>query len=146
MGSVPEDGCDKRDWKPQPAIMVHSPATLPMCDQLESRMVLNGPTHCSLNARRSQSPNNNRYGATSKPGPLFLPPLNVSGGGGLKGGTSGPQSLTQTLPCHPPPPSHPPVFPHLKTGLHKPMIPKPPPPAVKPLLPATKSKQGPALQ
>ncbi|KAF7646874.1 hypothetical protein LDENG_00181100 [Lucifuga dentata] len=145
-GSVPEPGSNKRDRRPLPAVMVQTPATLPICDQLESRMVLNGPAHFPLNARGNQSPNNIRCGATGKPSSLLPPPPNISGGG-LRGGTSEAPCLTQSPSCHPPPPAHPPLSPHLKTGPHsKSTIPKPPPPALKPPLPVAKPKQGPALQ
>ncbi|KAG7238971.1 hypothetical protein INR49_030312 [Caranx melampygus] len=123
--SIQEPGNDKRDWRPL-ASSVQSPATLPICDQLETRMLLNGPAHCSLNTGGSQSLGNNHHGMMSnlrtKPA---LPTPNVGG---------------STI--------HPPVSPLLKPG-HKSGVFKPPPPTVKPPIPAavSKSKQsGTALQ
>ncbi|XP_074473579.1 SH3 domain-binding protein 2 isoform X3 [Sebastes fasciatus] len=133
-------GIDKRDWRPVPSLSVQYPATLPFCDQLESRMVLNGPAHCSLNAGGSQSVGFKHQGVMSnhrsKPS---LPPQYNTGGSNLRPVMSDSLSLNKTFPSHPPLPGHPPHSPLLK--LHnKPAIPKPPPPTVKPPLPAPKSK------
>ncbi|XP_041816127.1 SH3 domain-binding protein 2 isoform X2 [Chelmon rostratus] len=136
---------DKRDWRNLPAISVQSPATLPICDQLETRMVLNGPTHCPLNAVGSQSLGNNHHGLMSnhrsKPSPPPSHSANI-GGSLLRSTMSSSLSLNQMSLSHPPPSGHPPLSPPLKPGLHsKPGVPKPPPPTVKPQLPAAKSKQ-----
>ncbi|XP_068588575.1 SH3 domain-binding protein 2 isoform X2 [Cebidichthys violaceus] len=134
--------CDKRDWRPMPAVTVQSPATLLIRDQLETRMVLNGPAHCSLNAEGSKSVGNNHHGPMSnyrsKPS---LPPQYNMGGSSLKPVMSDSLSLSKMSFSHPPLPGHPPLSPLLKPGLHnKPVPPKPPPPTVKPPLPAAKSK------
>ncbi|XP_028274473.1 SH3 domain-binding protein 2 isoform X2 [Parambassis ranga] len=119
---------DKKDWRPLPAMLIQSPATLPICDQLDTRMALNGPAHFS---GVSQSLGNNNY--RSK---LNLPPPQSANSGGSNISLNQPPSSHPHLPGHPPPPS-----PLLKAGLHnKPAVPKPSPPAVKPPLPAGKSK------
>ncbi|XP_070844408.1 SH3 domain-binding protein 2 [Chaetodon trifascialis] len=133
---------DKRDWRNLPAISIQSPATLPICDQLETRMILNGPMHCTLNAAGSQSLSNNYHGMMSnhRSKPSLPPSHSANIGSPLRSTMS--LSLNQTSPSHPPLPGHPPLSPPLKTGLHsKPGAPKPPPPSVKPQLPAAKSKQ-----
>ncbi|KAM9734624.1 LOW QUALITY PROTEIN: SH3 domain-binding protein 2 [Menidia menidia] len=112
-------GAERRDWKPHPVLPVHSPATLPICDQLEARLALSGPVHTG----GGQSLGNNCH--RSKPS-LPLPPPAPPGG---------------------PFPPKPPVSPLLKGGLPcKPGIPKPAPPQFKPPLPSAKSKQGTHLQ
>ncbi|XP_031711645.1 SH3 domain-binding protein 2 isoform X2 [Anarrhichthys ocellatus] len=132
--SVGGPGNDKRDWRPMPAVSVQSPATLLICDQLETRMVLNSPAHCSLIAGGSKSVGN----PCSKPS---LPPQYNIGGSFLRLVTSDSPSLSKTSCSHPPLPGHPPLSPLLKPGLHnKPVPPKPPPPTVKPPLPSAKSK------
>ncbi|KAM7393277.1 hypothetical protein PAMA_008095 [Pampus argenteus] len=137
-------GHDKKDRPPQ-ALQVLSPATLPVCDQLETRLILNGPAHGSLNVGGRQSLGNNHHSVMSnnrsKPS-LPIPPLMSIGGSIHKPVMSDSLSITQTPPCHPPMPSHASLSPLLKPGLHnKPAIPKPPPPAYKPQLPAAKPKQ-----
>uniref|UniRef100_UPI0037E70D1D SH3 domain-binding protein 2 isoform X2 n=1 Tax=Semicossyphus pulcher TaxID=241346 RepID=UPI0037E70D1D len=124
-------GGPRTDKWPLPAISVLSPATLPICDKLESRMVLNGPAHASLTTGRSQSiGNSNGMNFLSKPA---LPPPHSPNMGGSSPRLVTSDSLTS---------SNPPLSPLLKTGFHnKPAVPKPPPPAFKPPLPAAKSKQ-----
>ncbi|XP_036973646.1 SH3 domain-binding protein 2 isoform X2 [Acanthopagrus latus] len=130
------------DRRVLPAVSIHSPATLPICDQLESRMVLNGPAHCALNAGGTQSLGNHRI-KPSLPPPH---PVNV-GGAPHRPAVSNTLSLIQTLSSHPPLPGQPPHSPLPRTGLHnKPAMPKPPPPSAKPPLPAVKSKPGAPLQ
>ncbi|XP_045923380.1 SH3 domain-binding protein 2 isoform X1 [Micropterus dolomieu] len=137
--SVGGIGNDKRDWRPLPATSVQSPATLPICNQLETRMVLNGPIHSSLNAGGSQSLGNNHHGLISNH--RSKPSIPTPHSANLLG------SLNQTSSIHPPLPSHPPVSPLLKTGLHnKPGTHKPPLPTAKPTLPGAKSKPGTPLQ
>ncbi|XP_042365155.1 SH3 domain-binding protein 2 isoform X2 [Plectropomus leopardus] len=135
VASVGGAGSDRRDWRPLPAVSVQSPATLPICDQLESRMVLNGPTHQPLNAAGSKSLGNSHHMVISiprsKPG---LPSHANIAGSNLR-----PTTADSLSPNHKPP-SHPPLSPLL--GLHnKPGLSKPPPPTVKPPLPAAKYKQ-----
>ncbi|XP_035847555.1 SH3 domain-binding protein 2 isoform X2 [Sander lucioperca] len=130
VASVGGPGNERRDWRPLPGLSVQTPATLPICDQLESRMVLNGPAHRSLNALGSQSMGSNHHSKPSLP-----PQLNI-GGANLRPVMSDTLSLNKT------PPGHPPLSPLLKAGLlNKPPVPKPPPPTLKPPLPAAKSKQ-----
>ncbi|XP_071322546.1 SH3 domain-binding protein 2 isoform X2 [Trachinotus anak] len=114
--STVEPAGDKRDWRPLLVNSGQSPATLPICDQLETRMVLNGPAHSVLNPGGSQSLGNNHLTVISnlRSKPTLLTP---SGGSAI----------------------HPPLSPLLKTGPNNKS--KPPPPAVKPPLPASKSKQ-----
>lgn len=132
---------DKKDWKPPMALSVLSPAT-PVCDQLETRLILNGPTHSSLNVGGRQSLVNHHPGVMSnhrsKPSLPIPPPANF-GGSTLRPVMSDSLSITQMSSGHPPPPSHPPLSPLLKAGLQN--KPKPPPPSVKPPLPAAKTKQ-----
>ncbi|XP_040014310.1 SH3 domain-binding protein 2 isoform X2 [Xiphias gladius] len=121
--SIGEPGNDKKDWRPLPAISVHSLAPVPICDQLGTKMVLNGPAHCSFNAGGSQLLGNNQQGVMSnlRSKPTLPTPHSANMGG-------------STI--------HPPLSPLLKTGLHnKPGVPKAPLPAVKPLMLAAKSKQ-----
>ncbi|XP_030005818.1 LOW QUALITY PROTEIN: SH3 domain-binding protein 2 [Sphaeramia orbicularis] len=63
--SVGGDGRDR-----PPAMSVQYPNTLPICEELDSRLSLNGPAHCSLNVGGSQSLGNQHR---SKPSP-FPPP------------------------------------------------------------------------
>ncbi|XP_070780544.1 SH3 domain-binding protein 2 isoform X2 [Enoplosus armatus] len=138
--SVGGPGNDKRDWRPPPALSILSPATLPICDQLETRMVLKGPAYCPLGAGGSQSLGNNHHGVMSnhRSKPSLPPPHSTNTGGS----TLRPVMSDSPSSSHPPLPGHPPLSPLLKTGLHnKPGTPKPPPPTVKPPLPAGKSKQ-----
>ncbi|XP_044029946.1 SH3 domain-binding protein 2 isoform X2 [Siniperca chuatsi] len=143
--SAGKPGNDKRDWRPLPALSVQSPATLPICDQLETRMALNGPHQHSLSAGGSQSLGHNHHGVLRnhriKPSQPTPHSTNI-GGPTLRPVISDSLSLNQTSSSHPPLPGQPPLSPLLKTGLHnKPGIPKPPTPTGKPLLPAAKSKQ-----
>ncbi|XP_016894249.1 SH3 domain-binding protein 2 isoform X2 [Cynoglossus semilaevis] len=98
------------------------PATLPICEQIESRMVLNRPTHPPLIFGANSlghKPNNHR--------------LSQIAGSCVRPGTS--ESFCQ------PPLSDPPLLSaQLKTGLNKPVPPKPPPPEAKFPVPSTRSK------
>ncbi|XP_029301090.1 SH3 domain-binding protein 2 isoform X2 [Cottoperca gobio] len=141
-------GNDKRDWRPLPAVLVQSPATLPICDKLEAIMLLNGPAHRSLHAGENKSMGNNHHTVMSnqhsKPG---LPPHSNFGGISLRPVMSDSQSFSKASSSRPPSPDLPPLSPLLKTGLlKKPRIPKSAPPTVKPPLPAAKSKPGTPLQ
>lgn len=140
--SVGGAGGDKRDWRAQPVMSIQSPATLPICDQLESRMVLNGP----LSTGGSQSLGSNHHGAMSNhrgkpslPPPsanIGLPPLRLVMPEALS------VNQASSPHAHPQLPGHPSLSPLLKTGLHnKPGMPKPPPPMAKPPLPSARSKQ-----
>lgn len=132
-----------------PAMSIHSPATLPICDQLESRMVLNGPTHCSLNTGGTQSLGNNHgVMGNHRIKPSLPPPHPVNiGGPPHRPVVSNTLSLAPMLSSHPPLPGHPPHSPLLRAGLHnKPAMPKPPPPSAKPPMPAAKPKPGAPLQ
>ncbi|XP_073333450.1 SH3 domain-binding protein 2 isoform X2 [Pagrus major] len=136
-------GVPGNDRRILPPVSVQSPATLPICDQLESLLVVHGPTHFALNTGGSQSLGNNHHGVMgnhrSKPSLPPPHPVNI-GGPPHRPLVSNALSLSQTL--SPPLPGHPPHSPLLRTGLHnKPTLPKPPPPSAKPPLPAAKSKQ-----
>ncbi|KAL6097169.1 sh3bp2 [Pungitius sinensis] len=138
--SIGGPGGNKRDWRPLPAVSVQTPATLPICEKLGPRMVVNGPTHCPLNSVGSQSVGNNLHGVVgnhrSKPSP---PPPCSTGG-------SSPRPATPS--SHPPLHGPPALSPLLKPGLlNKPGIPKPPPPILKPpLLTDTPRPPGTPLQ
>lgn len=128
--SLGGNGNDKSSWRGVPAVSIQSPATLPICEHLETRMALNGPAQASINAGGSQSLTNNHL--RSKPS---LPTSQSTSPLGSM------LSLNHTPSGHPPPPGHPPLSPLLKAGLHnKPTMPKPPPPTAKPPVPAAKSK------
>ncbi|XP_059214574.1 SH3 domain-binding protein 2 [Centropristis striata] len=124
--SVGGTGNDKRDRRPLPAVSVFTPATLPICDQLEARLGINGPR-----TPNAHSVGNNHHGMISK---QSLPHhLNI--------GVSALRPVIPDSSIHPPLPGHPPLSPLLKPALHnKPGIPKPPPPTVKPPLPGSKTK------
>ncbi|XP_072228315.1 SH3 domain-binding protein 2 isoform X3 [Leuresthes tenuis] len=124
-------GNDKKVWKLHSGVSIQSPATLPICNQLETRLALNGPVHSALNVGTSQSLGSGCH--RSKPS---IPPPHSAH-------TEGPSALlSQTpLPCKPP------ISPLLKSGLQcKPGMPRPPPPTAKPPLPSVKSKPGTPLQ
>lgn len=130
---VGQSGTDKRDRRSMPGVTIQTPATLPICNQLDSLMGLNGPAHRMLNVGGSQSMGVNHCKKPSPP-----PQSNI----GLRPAMLDSPSLSKTYPSHPPPPNHRPISPLLKTGqLTKPVIPKPPPPTLKPSLPAAKNKQ-----
>ncbi|XP_019112500.1 SH3 domain-binding protein 2 isoform X2 [Larimichthys crocea] len=132
--SVGGAGADKRDWRNSPAVSIQSPATLPICEQLEAR-ILNGPT-CPLNTGGVQSLGNNNHMVMSnlRSKPSLPTPLPAGiGVAVLRSVVQNSLSLNQTPPNHPPlPPQS-----HNKQGLPKPL-----PPLVKPQLPAAKPKQS----
>ncbi|XP_069370014.1 SH3 domain-binding protein 2 isoform X2 [Paralichthys olivaceus] len=132
----------KIDWRP---ISNQFASTLPICEELDKRMVLNGPAHCSVNVGGSQSLGNSHLHSR----PTLLPHKSPNPGRSTtRPGTSESLSPNQMSPCLPPLPDHPPISLLLKPGLHnKPGVSQPPPPAVKPPTPAAKPKQpGTALQ
>ncbi|KAK2818854.1 hypothetical protein Q5P01_024415 [Channa striata] len=131
-GSIGAPRPGKKTQKPLPAITVHSPATLPICEQLETRMALNGPAHCGINTGGSQSLGHNQSNLRIKPA------LPTPGGSSVKPVVSDALSPKQTSSSHPP--LHPPHSPLLKTGHSKTVLQKPLLPAVKPPLPSTKPK------
>ncbi|XP_026153464.1 SH3 domain-binding protein 2 isoform X2 [Mastacembelus armatus] len=123
-------GKDKRDWRFLPAVSIQSPATLPICDQLETRMALNGPAHLPLNAGGSQSVGSSHHAVVCNfriKSSLPMPHSTNTGGTTLRPVMSDSWSFSQTS-SSPPPPGHPPLSP------------KPPVPKLKPSLPATKPK------
>ncbi|KAM9841152.1 SH3 domain-binding protein 2 [Aulostomus maculatus] len=122
--SVAGYGTDTREWKPPPAAAVHTPTTLPICDQLEARLGLNGRAHRPLNAGGFSSLSNNQHSGITKPS-LSVPHPAVTSASIHKPGTP---------PCRPPPPCQPPFSPQLNTGSQQnPVIPKSPTPAVRPV-------------
>ncbi|XP_029940569.1 SH3 domain-binding protein 2 isoform X2 [Salarias fasciatus] len=118
-------GTNRKDRRSLAGLGVQFPATLPICNQLETRMALNGPLH-PLNAGGSQSLGNNCY--RSKPS--------------VPAPQSNPLSVNHMSPGHPQ------LASPQNTRLHnKTATPKPPPPAFKPPIPTTKPKQpGSAFQ
>ncbi|KAG7473100.1 hypothetical protein JOB18_032760 [Solea senegalensis] len=126
-----ESGTSKREWRPLPPISTQSPATLPICEQLETRMVLNSPALCSLNVGGSQSLGNNHK--------LSHQPSNAAGSRPL---TPESRSVNQMSSCHPS------LAPLIKPLLHnKSGPPKAPPPSAKPPLASAKTMQPqPSLQ
>ncbi|KAM4527291.1 SH3 domain-binding protein 2 isoform 2-T2 [Odontesthes bonariensis] len=124
-------GNEKKVWKPHSGVSIHYPATLPICNELETRLALNGPVHSALNVGESQSLGRNCH--RSKPS--IPPPQSTH--------IEGPAALFSQAPL----PGKPPVSPLLKSGLHcKPGTPRPPPPTAKPPLPSVKSKPAAPLQ
>ncbi|XP_061590505.1 SH3 domain-binding protein 2 isoform X2 [Cololabis saira] len=121
---------DSRDWRPPSvSVQLHSPATLPICDQLETRMSLNGSVHCPFNSVGSQS-----LGSKHRK-PSVTPPQTAN-----IGGSSLPHNQTFSNPSMG---GRPPVSLQPKTGMHnKPVIPIP----SKPPLVAAKPKPGAPLQ
>ncbi|MEQ2164669.1 hypothetical protein GOODEAATRI_009093 [Goodea atripinnis] len=112
-------GNDRRDQISSSAVQIHSPATLPICDQLHNRMVLNGPVRILPNTASTQSLGN--HCLRSKP----CIPL--------------PHSEGSVNPVPPSLPFKPPASPLLKPVLHNKLTtPKPPPPTAKPPLPSGK--------
>ncbi|XP_044000283.1 SH3 domain-binding protein 2 isoform X1 [Gambusia affinis] len=105
---------DRRDLRSHSTVQVHSPATLPICDQLHNRMVLNGPVNSSPNTGSTQSLGN----------PCLRP----------KPSMPQPHTEVNLLSISAPSlPAKPPSSPLLKSGLHNKLsIPKPPPPTPKP--------------
>lgn len=137
-------GNDKRDYRLPPTMSVQSPATLPICEQLEKRMVINGPAHCSFNVGGSQSLGNNHCvelsNLRSKPS-IPVPNSANTGGSTVRPVMSNSLSPSQTSSSHPPLPGHSPHSPLLRPGLHnKPGITKPSP-SPKPPVPGAKPKQ-----
>ncbi|XP_015246557.1 PREDICTED: SH3 domain-binding protein 2 isoform X1 [Cyprinodon variegatus] len=114
-------GHDRREHS---AMQINHPATLPICEQLHKRMVLNGPVHSSPITASTQSLGN--HCLRSKPS---LPFPHTDG-------------FSLSLSSNPPTiPSKPPVSPLLKSGPpNKLTVPKPPPTTAKPPLPSDKSK------
>ncbi|XP_028318688.1 SH3 domain-binding protein 2 isoform X2 [Gouania willdenowi] len=100
---------DRKDWR--------SP---PICDQLDTCVLLNGPTRCESRS----------VGSSCQQRKLSL------------GAQTTHLTVNQGPSGQAPRPGHRPRSPLLKTGLHKqPETPKPPLPTVKPPLPTTKPKQ-----
>nr|XP_046231556.1 SH3 domain-binding protein 2 isoform X2 [Scatophagus argus] len=135
---------DRREFRNLSAVSIQSPATLPICDQLEMRMVLNGPAHCPLEDGGTTG-GNNHHGVTSnhhnKPSLASSHSMHI-GGPLPRPLMSNSLSLNQMSSSHPPLPGHLPVPPLLKSGLHsKAGMPKPPLPTMKPKPPAAISKQ-----
>lgn len=152
--TLPEGGADRRDRWPLPTVTVQSPATLPICNQLESRMVLDGPAHNSNvtgTGEGGHSPSSNRHRAISthsnKPGLPLPPPPNSKG---LNHAFTSPPvsppdplSLTHPSSLHHPPlvlaPRSPHLLPEPKPGPSSRLLaPKPPPPTIKPPSPTVK--------
>ncbi|KAK2888565.1 SH3 domain-binding protein 2 isoform X1 [Channa argus] len=143
-GSLGGPRTGKRNQSPLPPITVQSPSTLPICEQLETRMALNGPAHCSNNAGGSQSLSNNHH--KEQRNFRSKPSLPVPGVSTVKPVMSDSLFLNQTSSVHPPMPGHPPHSPLLKTAHNKTATNKPPLPLVKPPLPSAKIKPGTPIQ
>ncbi|XP_054613479.1 SH3 domain-binding protein 2 [Dunckerocampus dactyliophorus] len=141
--SVARTETNRKDWKSPTAIVLQSPTTLPICERLETRMVLDGSDHCSPNAGSNRSISNNHLGAPVS-NLHSRPSLSAPHAASCEGRTSkSRKSYPQTPSSHPPLPFDPPRSPLLQTGLqNKSMdIPKAPP-GVKPPLPVTKPRQS----
>lgn len=122
-------GNDRRDWTPPSALRIPSPATLPICEQLQTRMVLNGPVHGSSNTGSTQSLGNHCLRRPCKPPPQ----------------TEGSPLSANPTPFMPPSlPVKPPSSLLLKPGPNnKPTIPTPYPPTSKPSLPSSEKPRSP---
>ncbi|RVE65421.1 hypothetical protein OJAV_G00116420 [Oryzias javanicus] len=110
-------GSDRREWRPPSTFSIQSPATLPICNQLESRLCLNGPAQ----SQESHCPR-------SKPGGTPTQPASTAGPSLSSSQTFLPGKLS--------------VSQQLKTGHHN----KPPLPSTKPPLPALKPSFGTPFQ
>lgn len=128
--SVGGGGNDRRERRLLPAISVQTPATLPICEKLQSRMVLNGPAHCSLGVGGSQLLSNNHKST---------PHCANTGVSSVRPVT--PDSLSVSQPS----PGHSPHSPQLRSGLHN-KIAKPPPPAKPSVFRAKPKQPGTPLQ
>ncbi|XP_061837055.2 LOW QUALITY PROTEIN: SH3 domain-binding protein 2 [Nerophis lumbriciformis] len=124
---------NRSGWRSLP---LPSPTTLPICERLQTRMVLDGSDHCSPNIVSNRSLSDNHLGAPvsnlhSKPS------LSGTNATVSEGRTPKPhKSYLQASSSHPPLPCNPPQAPHLQTGLSMPKA----PPAVKPPLPVTRPR------
>ncbi|XP_055369516.1 SH3 domain-binding protein 2 isoform X2 [Betta splendens] len=134
-------GNDKRDCL-LPTMSVQSPATLPICEQLERRLALDATVHCSLKAGGSQSLSSSHRVELSNHCTRPNIPTPSS--------TNRPANSNCLLPSQPTLPGHAPHSPVLRPGAHnKPGIPKPfpgnkpPVPRVKPKPPATPFQASP---
>ncbi|XP_051907857.1 SH3 domain-binding protein 2 isoform X2 [Hippocampus zosterae] len=121
-------GPDRRPQRPSSAGSLQSPTNLPICDQLENRMLISDFDHCSRDAGSLPVPGSNHLTKPSRP---------VTNAVNFQGPPPKPR-MTQA-PCgYPPVPCHPPRSPLLQTGSRN-QCPTPPP--VKPPLPLTKPRQ-----
>ncbi|XP_068601304.1 SH3 domain-binding protein 2 [Brachionichthys hirsutus] len=105
---------DKVDWRNLPPV----PMQPPISDQLKTRMVLNGPPHCPLNAGGGQSLGNTRRGMMSDHS--SKPSLRTAGNS--EGSSVSPVTSNQTAPSPPPSPLHKRAV-HNKPGIQKPHLP-----------------------
>uniref|UniRef100_A0A3P9I5B2 SH3 domain-binding protein 2 n=1 Tax=Oryzias latipes TaxID=8090 RepID=A0A3P9I5B2_ORYLA len=119
-------GGGSRERRPQSALSIQSPATLPICNQLESRLCLNGPAHGGGQFQGGHC-------LRGRPGGTPTQSANTAG-----------PSFSSSNPSLPGKPS---VSPLLKTGLHNKLgKPNPHPPTTKPPLPALKPPFGTPFQ
>ncbi|XP_061733141.1 SH3 domain-binding protein 2 [Nerophis ophidion] len=120
---------NRSGWRSLP---LPSTTTLPICERLQTRMVLDGADHCSPNIGSNRSLSDNHLGAPgsnlrSKPS-LSGTNATLSEGRAAKPNKPNPQASSS----HPPLPSCNP--PHLPTGLSRPKAVKPPLPGTRPRL------------
>nr|XP_057920886.1 SH3 domain-binding protein 2 isoform X2 [Doryrhamphus excisus] len=141
--SVVRTETNKRDRNPPSAIVLQSPAIPPICERLETRMVLDGSDRCSPNAGTNRSISNNHLGA-----PVInlhsKPSLSAPHAASFQGRTAkSRKSYPQTPSSRPPLPCNPPRSPLLQTGLQNKTMDMPKtPPGVKPPQPVTKPRQS----
>ncbi|XP_019729393.1 SH3 domain-binding protein 2 isoform X3 [Hippocampus comes] len=131
--SVVGPGPDRKHQRHSSAVSLQSPTNLPICDQLETRMlIMSDFDHCARDAGSLPAPGSNHLtNHRSKPSRPVTNAANFEG--------PPPKPRMTQIPCgYPPVPCHPPRSPLLQTGLHN-QCPKPPP--VKPPLPLTKPRQ-----
>lgn len=125
--STEEHGVTER--KSPPAALIQA-STLPICDNLETRMSLNGPSFRPFNAGGSRSLDSYHKGVMETRSVRPIPPPSRS---------TVPEISSHG---HLPPNSLPQGPPSIKTApYNKPEIPKPPTPSAKPQLAPTKFKQ-----
>ncbi|XP_077354330.1 SH3 domain-binding protein 2 isoform X2 [Festucalex cinctus] len=141
--SVVGPGTDRRHRRPPSAVSVQSPATLPICDQLETRMIVSD-SDCSRDAGSNLSRVSNHLTQSSnlriKPSRPMRNPAHFEGPN-PKPRMAYPVLLTETPSGYPPAPCHAPRSPLLQTGLHNRSENAPKVPPVKPPLPLTKPRQ-----
>lgn len=128
--SVGAAGNEKKDYRLLPTMSVQSPATLPICEQLDRRMALDSTVPCSLSDGGSQSLSSNHRVELSNHSTRPNIPTPSS--------ANRPVNSNCLLPSHPPLPGHSPHSPILRPGQHNPgtskpfPVTKPPVPGVKP--------------
>ncbi|XP_037122285.1 SH3 domain-binding protein 2 isoform X2 [Syngnathus acus] len=134
MQSVVGPGTDRKHQRPSSSVSLQSPTTIPICDQLESRMTVSDGDHCPRDAGKKQSAIKNHR---SKPSQALTKAAN------FEEPMPKPRTAFPSVPtpfCYPPFPCHASRATLLQSELHK-CTNAPKAPTVKPPLPLTKPRQ-----